>query len=143
MPRLPVVTQPSDANREAYEYIKKTRGSVRGGFAVMLASPEVTQRIAHVGTYVRFESGLPPVMRELAVLTASAQLENPVESAIHERACRELGVPDAILAALRSRLPVEGAGGDEGLAIIFALELTRDHRLSDATFQDRGCERPG
>ncbi len=135
MPRLPPVTQPNDTNHEAYEYLKETRGAVRGGFAVMLASPEITQRIAHVGTYVRFESGLPAVMRELAVLAASAELDNPAESAIHERACLGLGVPPSLVAAVLARSSVEGAGGDETLAVAFARELTRDHRLSESTFQ--------
>ncbi len=135
MPRLPAAAQPSEANREAWEYLEKTRGSVRGGFAVMLASPDVAQRIAHVGTYVRFESGLPPVMRELAVLAASVECGNPVESAIHARACLELGVAQALVAAVRSRSPIEGAGEDERLAVDFARQLTREHRLSDATFE--------
>jgi len=135
MPRLPAVTQPDDANREAYEYLQETRGAVRGGFAVMLASPEVTRRIAHVGTYVRFESGLPAVMRELAVLAACAELENPEESAIHERVCLGLGLPASLVEAVLARSAVEGAGADETLAIAFSRELTRGHRLSEPTFQ--------
>ena len=135
MARLPVITGPSPENRQAYEYLQRTRGAVRGGFAVMLASPDITQRIAHVGTYARFESGLPPAMRELAVLAASVELGNPAETAIHARQCRELGIAETIVAAVLERAEIAVASEDEMLAIGFARELTRDHQLSDAAFE--------
>jgi 4-carboxymuconolactone decarboxylase len=135
MPRLPEVTRPDKDNEQAYEYLQKTRGAVRGGFAVMLASPDVTQRIAHVGTYVRFETPLPADMRELAALTVSAELENPTEYVIHARTCREVGVAESVVTAVLERAPVAGASADQMLAIDMARELTRHHRLSAATFE--------
>jgi 4-carboxymuconolactone decarboxylase len=134
MPRLPEITQPSPENRDAFEYLQKTRGAVRGGFAVMLASPDVTQRMAHVGTYVRFESPLPANIRELAAVTISAELENAVEYVLHARQCRELGVNESLLEAVIERAPVTGGNDDEMLAVNFARELARNHKLSDATF---------
>lgn len=134
MPRLPEITQPSPDNREAFDYLKKTRGAVRGGFAVMLASPDITQRIAHVGTYVRFESPLPATIRELAAVTISAELENAVEYVLHARQCRELGVNESLLKAVIERAPVTGGSDDEMLTVSFARELARNHKLSDTTF---------
>ena len=142
MPRLPEVTQPSKDQQEAYDYLKKTRGAVRGGFASMLASPDITQRIAHVGTYVRFESPIPPVIRELAAVAISAELHNPMEYTAHARQCKELGVSEVTLKALIDRAPVSGANADEQLAIDFARQLGRDHKLSDATWQ-AGVKRLG
>ena len=134
MPRLPEITERNDQNQAAFDYLQKTRGAVRGGFAAMLASPDIAQRIAHVGTYVRFESPLPPNIRELAAVAVSAELENPAEYVVHARQCRQLGIGEALLAAVIGRAPVAGASADEMLAIDCARELTRDHKLSDATF---------
>ena len=142
MPRLPEITQPSPDQQEAYDYLKKTRGSVRGGFASMLASPDITQRMAHLGTYVRFESPIPPLIRELAAVAISAELQNPAEYTVHGRQCRELGVSEALVKAVIDRAPVSGASADEKLAIDFARELGRDHKLSDATWQ-AGVKRLG
>ncbi len=135
MPRLPLVTAPTPANQSAFDYLMKTRGSVRGGFAAMLASPEITQRIAHVGSYVRFDSPVDKLIREVAATVASAELENPAEYVVHAGHLRDLGVKDSIIQAILERTAVTGASEDETIAINLARELTRNHKLSDATFQ--------
>ncbi len=135
MPRLPEITAANKENQTAFDYLLKTRGAVRGGFAVMLASPEVTQRIAHVGSYVRFDSPVEKLFRELAATVASAELENPFEYVVHARQCRQLGVNEVVVQAVLDRSPVSGASEDQMIAINFARELTREHKLSDATFQ--------
>jgi 4-carboxymuconolactone decarboxylase len=135
MPRLPEITAPNKEAQPAYDYLVKTRGAARGGFAVMLASPDVAQRMAHVGTYVRFESSLPPNIRELATVVISAEMENPAEYTVHAKHCRELGVSEAAVKAALERAPVSGASADEKLAIDFTRELGRSHKLSDATFE--------
>jgi 4-carboxymuconolactone decarboxylase len=135
LPRLPEINERNPKNQDTYDYLQKTRGAVRGGFAVMLASPDIDQRIAHVGTYVRFESPLPANMRELAALTASAELENPAEYVAHAQLCREVGVNELIIKAVLDCTPVTGASDDELLAIDFTRQLTRSHKLSDATFE--------
>jgi 4-carboxymuconolactone decarboxylase len=133
MPRLPELER-NDKIAAAYDYLHKTRGAVRGGFAVMLASPEVCQRMAHVGTYVRFESPLPANIRELATTVVSAEMKNPAEVAPHSEQCKKLGVGEAALKAALECAPVTQATDDERLAIDFARQLAREHRLSDATF---------
>ena len=133
MPRLPELER-NDRNKDAYDYLQKTRGAVRGGFAVMLASPEVAQRMAHVGTYVRFESPLPANIRELATTVVSAEMKNPAEYTVHAEQCKKLGVGEAALMSALECSPVSQASEDEKLAIAFARELARDHKLTDATF---------
>src|SRR5437773_5092599 len=114
MPRMPELER-SDKNAAAYDYLHKTRGAVRGGFAVMLASPDVCQRMAHVGTYVRFESPIPANMRELATTAMSAELENPAEYTIHAKACKELGVSEGALKSALERGATAQGSDDEKL----------------------------
>ena len=74
MARLPEVQRedlPAD-QQNFYDGIAQTRGEVRGPFAMLLHSPDVASRIAHVGTYIRFETTLEPPMRELAILTVAS-----------------------------------------------------------------------
>lgn len=136
MPRLPVVTEPTPAQRPVYDYLLKTRGpaGVKGGFGVMLASPELAQRIAHLGSYIRFDSAVPERMRSVAALAISAELENPWEYTVHARMCRERGVPEAVVQALLDRAPVSGADADDQLAIDIARAMARHHQLEQATF---------
>jgi 4-carboxymuconolactone decarboxylase len=133
MARLPE-QQRNDKNKDAYDYLEKTRGSVRGGFAITLASPEVTQRMAHVGTYVRFESPLPNSIKELAATTISAELENPAEVAPHSKNCRDLKVTDGLLKAVLERTPVSEGTEDEKLVVAFARGRAGPHNLAAATF---------
>src|SRR3970282_115890 len=108
MPRLPEILErdalPED-KREAFDYLLKTRGGVRLPFSPLLHSPDVTQRVAHVGTYIRFESALPAKDRELAAFSD--------ERALPVRFARALlidhRVPDATFEAVRRRY------GDQGV----------------------------
>lgn len=136
MPRLPAVTHPTPAQQPAYDYLVQTRGpaGVKGGFGVLLTSPELCQRIAHLGSYIRFESPIPKRMRTVAATTISVELENPWEYVIHAGICRELGVPDAVVQAILGRAPVSGADEDDRLAIEVARDMARDHKLGQATF---------
>lgn len=134
MPRLPAATAPTPETQAAYDYLMKTRGAVRGGFAVTLVSPDITQRMAHVGTYARFDSPVPKALRELAALTISAEMRNPAEVTPHAKTCRELGISEALVNAVVERGPVTGADETQSIVIDMARELTREHKLSQATF---------
>ena len=62
MPRLPQLKakdQLPEAHREIHDYLVKTRGRVSDGFSALLNSPDLAGRIAHTGSYIRFESKLP------------------------------------------------------------------------------------
>ena len=68
---IPAVTdrdQVPEDQRHVWDAIVASRGSVRGPFALLMHSPEVAGRVAHVGTFVRFESSLEATSRELAAM---------------------------------------------------------------------------
>ncbi len=56
MARLPDMTRdhlkPED--QQFYDAIADSRGSVRGPYGVLLHSPDLAARVAHTGTYVRY-----------------------------------------------------------------------------------------
>src|SRR3990172_6186750 len=135
MPRLPEILDrdalPED-KREVFDYLTKTRGGVRLPFSPLLHSPEVTQRVAHVGTYIRFESGLPAKDRELAVLTAGRELEVEFEWAAHVRAAPGVGVSAEAIDIIGHHRSLEGLSDEEALPVRFARALLIDHDLPDA-----------
>ncbi|HLF79538.1 MAG TPA: carboxymuconolactone decarboxylase family protein [Dehalococcoidia bacterium] len=138
MPRLPEVTDRNalpEAHREVHDYLTKTRGAVRLPFSALLHSPDVTQRIAHVGTYVRFESVLPDKTRELAILTAARERDVAFEWAGHCRLARELGISEETIDTIAYRKPLDKLSPEEALPIRFAREIINDHKVSDATWQ--------
>ena len=70
MPRIPLVTQAEEmpvAHREVWGRIAKSRGRVVGPFAALLHSPVLADRTAELGAYIRFDSALSAVDRELVI----------------------------------------------------------------------------
>jgi 4-carboxymuconolactone decarboxylase len=137
MPRLPEVLDrnalPED-KREIHDYLAKTRGAVRLPFSAFLNNPELTYRIAHVGSYIRFDGTLPDKTRELAILAAAREMDARFEWAGHARLARELGISDSTLDAIANRKAPEGLSEDEALPVRVAQQLLRQHHLSDADF---------
>lgn len=137
MPRLPEVLDrnalPED-KRHIHDYLAETRGSVRLPFAAFLNNPELTYRIAHVGSYIRFESTLPEKTRELAILATAREVDARFEWAGHVRLARELGITDATIDAIANRKAPQGLSEDEAFPVRVAQALLRDHKLSDELF---------
>jgi 4-carboxymuconolactone decarboxylase len=137
MPRLPEVLDrnalPED-KREIHDYLAKTRGAVRLPFSAFLNAPELTYRIAHVGSYIRFDSSVPDRTRELAIMATARQVDARFEWAGHVRLARELGISDDIIDAIANRKAPEGLSEDDALPVRFAQALLRDHVLSDELY---------
>ena len=49
-----------DQRRVAQAVASGPRGGLRGPFPALLRSPELADRVRHLGDYVRFESKVPP-----------------------------------------------------------------------------------
>src|SRR5688500_11965892 len=107
MTRIPQLTNRDQVAAEAwpiFDAITASRGNVRGPFSVLMHSPEVAGRTAHLGTFVRFESSLPPAIRELTVMTAARESECAYEWAAHAAAARDAGVGVETIEAIKHRL---------------------------------------
>lgn len=137
MPRLPMLSTKEQLPPEAYaafDGIAESRGRVGGPFAVMLHAPEVAARAAHLGTYIRFESGLSKPVRELATLVAAHVWECGYEWGAHERQALAAGVPAATIAVVASDADLDALTAEEAAIVRFGRELLREHRVGDATF---------
>ena len=137
MPRLPEVLDrdalPED-KREIHDYLAQTRGAVRLPFSAFLNNPELTYRIAHVGSYIRFDSSLPDRVRELAIMATAREVSARFEWAGHVRLARELGISDDMIDAIANRKAPEGFSEDDALPVKVAQALLKDHVLSDDLF---------
>jgi 4-carboxymuconolactone decarboxylase len=121
------------AQQHVWDAIVASRGSVRGPFAVLMHSPEAAERVAHLGTFVRFESSLDAATRELAALVTAHLLDCEYESAAHARLAGEAGVPAATLNAIRAH---QFAAIDPSYQWVcnLARQLVVDHRIAPDAF---------
>ena len=125
---------PAD-KQHIFDEIAGSRGAVRGPFAMLLHSPDVAQRIAHTGAYIRFETTLPDDLREIAILTTARFWDCQYEWTAHQKIAEtEVGVRDEAIAAIRDRKAPAGLTPDEKIVFNYVFELLNNHRVSDAAF---------
>lgn len=117
-----------------YDAIVGSRGSVRGPYGVLLQSPDLASRIAHTGTYVRFELDLPESLKETIICTTAREIDSQYEFFAHAHLAREAGTSEETLQAIAQRTAPEGLSGDEEMVVRYTQELLRNHKISDSTF---------
>ena len=119
----------------AFDSIVASRGSMPGPFAVMMHAPEVAGRAAHLGAYLRFESSLPPQVQELAIITATREVDCVPEWSGHVNAARRVGVSEAAITAVGTFADLGGLPPDEALIVRFTRELMGKHRVSAEAYE--------
>jgi 4-carboxymuconolactone decarboxylase len=117
-----------------FDEIGGSRGSVRLPFSLLLNSPQLAGRTAHLGTYLRFESALPNEYREIAMILAAREADGAFQWGSHTRLAREAGVREEVIDVIGHRKPVDGLTDDEALIITYGREILRGHKISQATF---------
>ena len=138
MPRVPQISERGDVPEDMarhFDAIASSRGRVSGPFSVLLNSPEIAGRAAHLGAYIRFESVIPPDLRELAILCAAREFNCDYEWAAHVVIARNEGTREDAIRAVSERLAADGLTDDEAAVITYAREMFgADKRVSDAAF---------
>lgn len=120
--------------RHLFDAIAESRGRVSGPFSVLLNSPELAGRAAHLGAYIRFESTLTPAQRELAIITAAREFDCAFEWAAHEPLARSASVRQAAISAVANRRDLSELTADEALIVEYGRQLLRDKRIAPEVF---------
>ena len=135
MARLPSITskdQVAAKDQAAFDAIVASRGAVQGPFTMFLHSPELAQRAAHLGAYVRFEGSLDMRVRVLAAMTVAREFEALYVWGAQTGGARRLGVPEATITAIRENHS-RGVAPEDAQIIDFTRALLRRHRIDDVT----------
>ena len=138
MARIPQIHQRDDVPADAaqhFDSIASSRGRISGPFSVLLNSPEIAGRAAHLGAYIRFESTLSDSDRELAIITAAREFDCHYEWSAHVVMARDAGVSADAISAVANRADLDGLADADALIIAYGREMFRNKRVSDATFQ--------
>ena len=122
-------------HRHIYDGIAGSRGGVQPNFKVLLNNPLATARMAALGGYVRFETPLPPRVKMLAVLATAREFEGDYVWTANLPQARNAGVDEETIQAIRERRAPQGLTPEDALIVQFTLELLRQHRITDATYQ--------
>jgi len=137
MARVQVLKSPDeltgDARRIA-EKIVETRKSLEGPFSVWMHAPEWAERVAHLGTMVRWEGSLDLRIRTLAALVVGRHFQAQYVWGIQGVIGAERGVPRATIDAIREDRS-DGIPPADLQIIDFTRQLLRKNRIDEKLAQ--------
>lgn len=109
MARIPdLETHLTPALREKRAAMLAQRGLPTLGFyEQLMVYPELFEHLQALGTFVRFQSVLPPRMREIAVLMAAVEQRSAFEWQTHEKTAALAGVEPTLMAAIGSEAALD------------------------------------
>ena len=136
MARLPNVSreQLKPEDQKFFDEIVGSRGGVRGSYGILLHSPDLAARVADTGAYVRFDFDMPNALKEVVIITTAREINSQYEFTAHARLAREAGVSEDTIRAIAQGTAPKGLAADESLLVRYTIELLRDRKISDATF---------
>src|SRR5215467_607049 len=123
-----------DQQRVAQAVATGPRGGLRGPFHALLRSPELADRVRHLGDYVRFESTVPAALRELAILLVARFWSAHYEWNAHRKHAVAAGLDPSVAEAIEAGRRPANLSGDETLVYDLVAQLLRDKDISDASF---------
>lgn len=127
--------QMSQRQREVADAIASgPRGALKGPFIALIHNAELAGRVQGLGEHLRFGTGLPQQLVEIAVLVTARRWSCDYEWAAHARIAREAGVSDAVIAAISVRTQPQELQPDDALVHDFAEETVWKGSPSDASF---------
>ena len=135
MARLPPITrkdQVAAKDHGVFDSIVASRGAVQGPFTMFLHSPELAERVAHLGAYVRFEGSLDMRVRVLAAMTVAREFEAVYVWGAQSGGARRLGVPEETITAIRENHS-RGLPAEDAQIVDFTRALLRRHRVDNTT----------
>ncbi len=137
MARVPFATRENMdvAGQAVWDEIETSRGGVQRNYAALLNNPQASSNFAHLGGYVRFETPLPPRVKAVAVLTAAREACGHYVWTVNQPAARNAGLTDSEIAAIHEYRSPAGLSGDDAAVSQFVIELLRQHRVADSTFE--------
>ena len=144
MARVQVLKSPSELSGEARRIAEKiidTRKSLDGPFSVWMHAPEWAERVAHLGTLVRWEGTLELRTRTLAALVVGLHFQAQYVWGIQGVIGAERGVPRSTIDAIREGRS-DGIPPEDLQIIEFTRELLSKNRVSSA-LADAVMERLG
>ena len=110
------------------------RTSMGGPFNVMLRSPAIGDLAQELGAQVRFNSGLPAPLREMAILIAARHWTAHYEWYAHKSAALAAGLSPDIVNAIAAGERPRSMQPSEAALHRFCSELLETKRVGDDTF---------
>lgn len=138
--RLPLLASHEDVAPEHQHFldrIVRTRGWIAPLFQVLLHTPDVAERIAHVGAFLLYDSALSTETRVLVGLIAAQELDSDYVRAAWSGTARCAGLKDEFATAIAIGVLPAGAADHPPLISFCRALLRGNHHASEPVY--RAC----
>lgn len=125
----------ASAEQHFLDRIVRSRGWVSPVFGVLLHSPDVAERIAHIGEYVLYQSWLAPQARTLAWLLTARDLDAGYTWSAGLWAAHACGLDAELIGEVARDAPLSAATDEQRALATFCRQLLRgNHHVGDAEY---------
>jgi 4-carboxymuconolactone decarboxylase len=133
--RLPTISPErytAEQKKAAEEFLAARNVPVFGPFEPMMHSPKVMSIARSRGDYLRYHSAIGNTLSELVILVTAREWAQDYEWHLHQPIALKAGISKDVADADGRRPTAMSA--DEEIVYDFTMELQRNKRVSDATF---------
>jgi 4-carboxymuconolactone decarboxylase len=134
MPPIPEALQTPEQRAAAQELISGPRGKLAGPFVPLMRSPGLLARVQKLGEFLRFESGLPDRIKELAILVVARHWSQPYEWSFHLPLALKAGVTRETAQAIAAGRRPDALTEPEAAAYGLLVELSETRQVGDGAW---------
>ena len=142
LPTIPPVQYSEEQKRAAADFEAARKAPPFGPFEPLMHSPQVMTQARAMGDYLRYQSAIGNTLSELVILVTAREWTQDYEWYVHQPIAVKAGIRQEICDAIADGRRPGGMREDEEIVYDFAIELLRNKRVSDRTF-DRADKRFG
>jgi len=125
-----------DVRPLADDILKVSSAALGGPYNALLRSPEMARRAFDFLDYLRFKTSVNKRLNEFAILIQARISNAQYEWWAHERIARKAGLSDAVMLDLQQCQRPQSMQADERLVYDYCVQLSLNHRVSDALWQE-------
>lgn len=119
----------------ADDILKVSSAALGGPYNALLRSPDMARRAFDLLDYLRFKTSVNKRLNEFAILIQARVANAQYEWWAHEPIARRAGLPDAVMDDLKACRRPASMQADEALVYDYCVQLSLNHRVSDALWQ--------
>ncbi len=120
----------------ADDILKVSSAALGGPYNALLRSPDMARRCFELLDYLRFKTSVNKRLNEFAILIQARLSNAQYEWWAHEPIARRAGLSDAVMADLRACRRPARMQDDERLVYDFCIQLSLNHRVPDALWNE-------
>ena len=127
---------PESVRPLADDILKISSAALGGPYNAVLRSPEMARRCFDHLDYLRFRTSVNKRLNEFAILIQARISNAQFEWWAHEPIARKAGLSDAVMRDLQNCQRPQHMQADERLVYDYCVQLSLNHRVPDALWQE-------